>query len=322
MNKQRTKNRAAWSQRESFGPLNRCGGRVRHEGPLGLFSASRMLLLLAALSMIGTMKLHAADPIVVMTFNIRYLNEHDGPDHWQRRTDAVVKTIAEADVVGLQEARKPQIDDLVERLPNFQWYGVGRDDGMERGEFTPIFWRRDRFEVQDRGTFWLASDPSQIGATDWGARIPRICSWVALSDRTTGESLWVMNTHFDHLSHAARVESARLLRQQAERIGAGENLVVTGDFNCNPESEPMQILTGSGGPGVRFIDSLKRSEAAPQGPSGTWNGFEAIQEGRRIDFVLVTEGVERVVSHQTLDPRTAEGRFASDHLPVTAKLQP
>lgn len=283
---------------------------------------TKTILLLAALSMTGMMRLHAADPVVVMTFNIRYLNDHDGPDHWQHRVDAVAKTVAEADVVGLQEARKPQIDDLVERLPDFEWYGVGRDDGSERGEFTPIFWRRDRFEAQQRGTFWLASDPSQVGAIDWGARIPRICSWVALSDRATGESLWVVNTHLDHLSHAARVESARLLRVQAQRIGVGENLVLTGDFNCNPESEPMQILTGSDAPGVRFVDSLKRSESAPQGPTGTWNGFNEIQERWRIDFVLVTEGIEQVVSHQTLDPRTEEGRFASDHLPVTAKLQP
>lgn len=282
----------------------------------------RIIFLLVPLWMSGPMSLPAADTVDVMTFNIRYLNEQDGADHWKHRAGTVAETIAEADVIGLQEARKPQIDDLSERLPDFEWYGVGRDDGMEGGEFTPIFWRRDRFEVQDRGTFWLASDPTSVGATDWGARIPRICSWVVLSDRESGESLWVMNTHFDHLSETARVESARLVRQQAEQLAAGRNVVLTGDLNCTPGSEPMRILTGSQDPGMRFWDAIKQSEADPEGPSGTWNGFQQIQENRRIDFILVSVGIERVVSHHTLDPRTPEGRFASDHLPVMAKIVP
>lgn len=282
----------------------------------------KMIFLLLPLWIFGPMSLRAAEPVTVMTFNIRYLNEHDGPDHWERRVDTVAKTIAEADIVGLQEARKPQIDDLSERLRDFDWYGVGRDDGMEGGEFTPIFWRRDRFEIQDRGTFWLASDPTSVGAIDWGARIPRICSWIVLSDRTSDEPLWVMNTHFDHQSHRARVESARLLRQQAEQIAAGRKLVLTGDFNCMPGSQPMQILTDSEGPGMRYWDSIKQSETEPEGPSGTWNGFREIQEDRRIDFIFVSGGIDRVVSHHTLDPRTPEGGFASDHLPVAAKIIP
>lgn len=282
---------------------------------------NKTTFLLVALSMIGPLTLRAADPITMMTFNIRYLNDQDGPDHWEHRVEAVARTINEADVVGLQEARKPQIDDLTERLGDFEWYGVGRDDGMERGEFTPIFWRRDRFAVQDRGTFWLASDPTSVGATDWGARIPRICSWVALSDRTSGESLWVMNTHFDHLSQTARIESARLLRQQAEQIAAGKKVVVMGDLNCTPDSEPLQILTGSEAPGMRFRDSIEQSQREPEGPAGTWNGFKAIED-RRIDFILVNGGVDQVVSHRTLDPRTADGRFASDHLPVVAEIVP
>ena len=106
----------------------------------------------------------AGEALTVMSFNIRYDNPADGPDAWPLRKDWVAEIVREhADVAGLQEVRKGQLDDLKERLPGFEFYGVGRDDGKEAGEFVPVGWRKDRFTATDKGVFWLSETPDEVG---------------------------------------------------------------------------------------------------------------------------------------------------------------
>ncbi len=270
------------------------------------------------------------EDVQVITYNIRYLNRGDGPDHWDNRVDSVADLIRTGDVIGLQEATRTQIDGLVKRLPEFDWYGVGRDDAKDAGEFSPIFWRKDRFKAGQQGTFWLGPDTTAVGKPAWEARIPRICSWVMLhpitSDESTGPAtLAIFNTHFDHQSGLARLNSAKLLREKVNEIAAEVPVVVMGDLNCRPDSEPIAALTSDGeqtaSSNFPLVDSISLSETKPQGPTGTWNGFKQIDPQTRIDYVLVRRDVPKVLSHLTADPKTSDGRFASDHLPVVVKLR-
>ncbi len=269
----------------------------------------------------------SAEAIQIMTYNIRYLNRMDGPDHWMHRANTVADVIRRGDIVGLQEATRAQIDDLRPQLAEFDWYGVGRDDAKDGGEFSPIFWRRERFEALDRGTFWLGPDPQAVGQTAWGARIPRICSWVVLrtkadlSDSANAGELLVMNTHFDHMSAEARVNSARLLREQASALAGKRDVIVMGDLNARPDAEPLRILTARDPSDFSLVDTITRSETPAQGPAGTWNGFKQIDPNTRIDFILTRPDRPRVLAHRTDDPKTPSGRFASDHLPVTVTVQ-
>lgn len=266
----------------------------------------------------------------VMTYNIRYLNQNDGPDHWKHRASTVAEVIGTADVIGLQEATRAQIDDLLPQLPQLDWYGVGRSDGRDGGEFSPVFWRKDRFEAIDQGTFWLGPDPQAVGQPAWGARLPRICSWVILRLKDTADTAkrdeappeWlVMNTHFDHQSGEARLRSAGLMREQAARLAQGRPVIVMGDLNAGPDSPPLVAMTAADEK-LALVDTRTRSETPPQGPSGTWNGFRQINPDTRIDFILTTADRPRVLAHRTEDPKTPAGRFASDHLPVAVTLQP
>lgn len=259
----------------------------------------------------------------VMSFNIRYNNPNDGENAWPHRRDWVAEIIAaNADVAGLQEALRGQIGDLEQRLSEFDWYGVGRDDGVEQGEFTPIFYRRERFELLEKGSLWLSDAPDQAGSKGWDAALPRVASWARLKDKTTGRRLLVANTHFDHRGQQARQHSAKLLRERLAKLADGDPVVLTGDFNATPSSEPYRILTGGrtpgDRPGITFRDAFKASPAPSQGPSSTWTGFTRILPGRRIDFVMVSETID-VRSHRILDSRR-NGRFPSDHLPVVARL--
>ncbi|GIV62268.1 MAG: endonuclease [Rhodothermaceae bacterium] len=275
-------------------------------------------LFLAALVLAATGLLTAsapAQPLRVMTFNIRYDNPQDGENAWPHRKERVASTIRfhGTDVAGLQEALRHQIDTLAAHLPAYAWLGVGRDDGHDGGEFSPIFYRKDRLIPVEHGTFWLSPTPDVPGSKGWDAALPRIATWAVFEDRTTGRRFLFMNTHFDHRGETARTESARLLAAHlAERAGTMP-VVLAGDFNFTPDAPGYALLT------EKLADARKRTETPPHGPEGTFTGFEAgTSTPRRIDYLFTGAGI-RVLRYGVL-AECEDGRYASDHLPVLAEL--
>jgi endonuclease/exonuclease/phosphatase family metal-dependent hydrolase len=279
-----------------------------------------------------------ASELAAMTFNIRFNNRADGKNAWPHRRDDVGKLIARErpDVVGMQEALAAQIDDLKERLADYDWYGVGRDDGKAKGEFSPIFYRRDRFDVLDKGTFWLSETPDKVGSKGWDAALPRIATWLRLKDKTSGETLLFANVHFDHRGRKARLESGRLLRRKLLEIAADAPVMLVGDFNSTPTSPPYKAIVGAasasdaadakddengehGNERAVFRDARGLAEK-PGGPDTTWNGFERPVDGNRIDHMFV-DGRWTVDSFRVIDEKTGDGRFYSDHFPVLAKVR-
>lgn len=260
----------------------------------------------------------------VMTFNIRYDTPNDGPNAWPHRKKLAASVIRfhGADLVGLQEALKHQLGDLQALLPEYAWLGVGRADGRESGEYSAILYRKDRFEPLENGTFWLSETPDVAGSKSWDAAIERIVTWAYFRDRATGRTFYHFNTHFDHRGEAARAESARLIVRRIVEKAGGAPVVLTGDFNATEDTPPYRILTGAEGqaaaPGPLLHDALHRAAHGHHGPTSTWNGFEAIEPGRRIDYVFVSKGVH-VQQHGILAD-TWDGRFPSDHLPVLAEV--
>lgn len=250
--------------------------------------------------------------IVVATYNIRYANPNDGKDVWEHRKATVAKYLAGKDIVGLQEVTESQYDDLKAGLPQFATYGIGRDDGKSDGEHAPIFYRKDRFEAIDQGTFWLSETPQKAGTKGWDAALPRICTWMILRDRRNQKEFCVANTHFDHQGKIARTESAKLLADRVDELPEELPIVLMGDFNCLPDSEPYQSLVGA------LADVRTKSASPPQGPNSTWNGFDAIIAQRIIDHVFVRNFA--VIAVQVDDPKTETKRFGSDHLPVRVTL--
>ena len=270
-----------------------------------------MLLPLNSIQLSELQADESPSPIRLMTYNIRYDNPRDGKDVWRNRVDAVVDLIAKQDVIGLQEVTAGQLDALVARLVDFQFYGLGRDDGKRGGEHAPIFFRKERFEQLDRGTFWLSQRPAEVGVAGWDASLPRTCTWMLLKDKTTGSNLWVANAHFDHRGSKSRLESGRLITKVVRDQVKDMPTIVMGDFNCLPGSPPYQALID----GNLLIDARKASKQKVAGPDSTWNGFRGVIPERIIDHVFVGGPIE-VEQLSTLDPKTASGRFASDHLPV------
>ena len=253
--------------------------------------------------------------IRVVSFNIRYDNPQDGQNAWQFRKNRIAQFIRfqDADICGLQEALFQQANDLDSLLPEYDWIGVGRDDGSIKGEFCPIFFRKNRFTVMDHGTFWLSETPSEAGSIGWDAALPRIVTWCLIRDSVTGNEIRFFNTHFDHVGKSAREMSVRLLIEKAvEYIGLNP-LIITGDFNCTDTSIVYDFLREGG-----LHDALNISHEPHYGPNSTWNAFTEIEENQRIDFIFVNDLIS-VRKHAILTDKW-DGRFLSDHLPVLAEI--
>jgi endonuclease/exonuclease/phosphatase family metal-dependent hydrolase len=257
----------------------------------------------------------------VMTFNIRYNNPGDGPNAWPHRIEMVADLIRKnADLAGLQEAQLDQIEDLERALPKFAWYGVGRNDGKKAGEFCPVFYRHDRFELLKTETHWLSETPDIPGSKGWDTAITRLVTIVRFRDRRNDVEFCMLNTHLDHVGELARQNGAALVRTYVGELDGGLPVVVTGDFNCTPAQKPYQIMIAEDDkqPDSNLVDTRSITQQSPLGPDSTWNGFREIVPERRIDFIFVRPGTI-VKRHRTLADRVQD-RFPSDHLPVVADL--
>lgn len=255
-------------------------------------------------------------PLRVMSFNIRYDEPRDKENAWPNRKEMVASTVRfhRADLVGVQEALKHQLQDLEQLLPEFAWLGVGRDDGRETGEFSAILYRKDRLNPLRHSTFWLSEKPGEPGSKGWDAAYPRIVTWARFRDRLTGQTFYHLNTHFDHRGSMAREQSARLLLAQIDKIAGSAPVLVTGDFNFNETSAGYKLLVGKSG----LKDARYTSQYPHHGPTSTFNEFKALVRDWRIDYVMV-KGSVKVVHHGILAD-TWDGRFPSDHLPVLAEV--
>jgi endonuclease/exonuclease/phosphatase family metal-dependent hydrolase len=265
----------------------------------------------------------AADPgeshLTVLSFNIRYDNTSDGVNAWPHRREAVAKIVGRADVAGLQEVLHRQLTYLKQALPKYDSVGVGRDDGKQAGEYSPILYRRERFEVLDSGTFWLSDKPQEIGSLGWDASLPRICSWAKLRDKQSRQEFTFFNTHFDHRGPQARLESGKLIARKIHEIAGEGPALLSGDFNATPDSEPIQALLAANDRTTSLLDSRTASASAPEGPGTTWNGFTKIVPDRRIDFIF-KQGPIEVLSYREITQQIDDGRFPSDHLPVMVEV--
>ncbi|MFN8241797.1 MAG: endonuclease/exonuclease/phosphatase family protein [Bacteroidales bacterium] len=274
-----------------------------------------MLLFVIALS--GCSK--PSGEIKVITFNIRYDNPRDSINAWPNRKAIVCRFLGEEkpDLFGLQEALWWQYEAIDSALTGYSSVAVGRDDGRKKGEMNPLFYNSGRFEYVTDSTFWLSSTPSVAGTRGWGASLPRIVTWVKLTDNKTGKPLFYFNTHFAHDSDSARLMSARILLAQVKRIAGDEKFVITGDFNTEPSTMAYSILTARDQHLIK--DSFMISETAPAGPLPTFNGWSDKTGGDRIDYVFVSNGI-KVKNISTLAIK--EGPvFISDHWPVRAVIE-
>ncbi len=252
----------------------------------------------------------------IMTYNIRYATPSDGENRWEARKEFLAEQIGyhDPDLFGTQEGLQEQLAFVQDYLEKYSFVGVGRDDGGKKGEYCAIFFKRDRLEVRDEGTFWLSESPDRV-SKGWDAALPRIATYALLREKGSGREFWVFNTHFDHIGQKAREQSAKLLVEKIRELNKQSlPVLLMGDLNLNETSEPVKYLAS------RYLDARNSSEARPFGPLGTFNDFSVCDPvGERIDYIFVSQGI-RVKKYAVFSDQS-HGRYPSDHFPVFAKVQ-
>ena len=254
----------------------------------------------------------ADETITLATFNIRCPVDKT-PHTWSERKPRCLAVIKQNrfDIFGVQEAVRFQLDDLVGN--EYQFIGGGRDDFKDKGEFSAILYRKDRFELIKGGTFGLSEKPDVPGFKSWKTAYPRIATWGLFRDKITGKVFIYYNTHLDHISELARINGIKLLVEHARKNAAGKPLVISGDFNAKPDSGTYKTAKSL------LLDSAVISQTPHTGPVYTFQGFGRYKPEQPIDYIFVSKEFT-VLSHKTDDTKFPEG-FASDHFPVVTKLQ-
>lgn len=253
--------------------------------------------------------------LTVMSFNIRLNVESDKNNAWPKRKQDVADllTYYHPDYFGVQEALPEQMKDIKTGLKNYDYIGVGRDDGKEKGEFSAIFYDTNRLDVVKSGTFWLSETPERP-SKGWDAALNRICTYAVFKDKKSKKEFLAMNLHFDHIGNVARVKSSELILKKIKELNP-KNLPVTlsGDFNLTDDSEPIKILSRN------MKDTFYHSETKHYGPVGTFTAFDVNTVPKdRIDYIF-TQGFT-IRSHRHINDRRENLLYPSDHFPVIVHL--
>ncbi|MDT0678289.1 endonuclease/exonuclease/phosphatase family protein [Autumnicola musiva] len=253
----------------------------------------------------------------LMTYNIKYANENDGENSWSKRKAALTGLLRfyNPDILGLQEAMLGQLEYFQSNLNEYNYIGVGRKNGKTEGEFSPILYKSAKFEVLERGTFWLSETPEKP-STGWDAAYPRICTCAFFQNKKTGEKFWYFNTHFDHRGEEARKKSAELIYRKIEELNKDKfPVILSGDFNLEPHTDGIKYL------GEKFLDSREISENGCFGPEKTFNAYEFHEEPiNRIDYVFISREGVAVKKYGVLN-NSYDQKYPSDHFPVLVELQ-
>ena len=273
-----------------------------------------VLLLAALLPFFMACTPKEAPTLKVLSYNIRYGTAKDGDFVWENRRDAAAAMILDQHpaVFGVQEALDFQLTFLQEQCPNYQFVGVGREDGVADGEHMAVFYDTTQLELEKWGTYWLSETPD-VPSFGWDAACKRTATWTLFKVLANGKHFYYVNTHLDHVGQEARRNGLALV---VERIGAmnpeGYPLILGGDFNVYPDDPCLQDLRGL------MQDAWETASVTDDGT--TWHDWGKVSGTPHIDYIFYSgfpqcESMVRVTKEYLGCP------FVSDHYPVCAVLK-
>jgi endonuclease/exonuclease/phosphatase family metal-dependent hydrolase len=191
------------------------------------------------------------------------------------------------DVFGSQEVKHKQLMDMVAMLPDYDYVGVARDNGAEKGEYCPVFYRKKEFKLLDSGTFWLSETPDKV-SKGWDGMCRRVCTWAYLQRKSDKAKFYFLSTHLDHRGKVAQTEGAKLVLDWIKKNCKGQPVIVVGDYNVSQTSDCYKIFAESG-----ILDDTYELAKYRFAPTGTFNGFNPKRYTTfRIDHIFVSKGTK------------------------------
>ncbi len=250
--------------------------------------------------------------LTVMTYNVKISG--DGLRTVEKRAPLIIDTVKEKapDSVGFQETDKAWVEILAAGLTEYAHIEKYREDGVEKGEASAIFYLKDKYELVESGHFWLSETPDKP-SKGWDAACERICTYAILKDKATGFVYAHFNVHFDHVGSEAPTKSVELVSAKIAEIAPDIPVVFTGDFNLDEGSENYNNLIACGLKDTKYL-------AKKYDDHSTYHGYHVvIPSTKPIDYIFVNGYVKEVESSR-IDSDFIDHVFASDHFPITVKL--
>ena len=252
----------------------------------------------------------------IMTYNIRLDVASDGENAWPNRKDYFTSQIQfySPDVFGVQEATPNQVTDIASALPNYNKFGVGREEGGT-GEACTIYYKKDRFKVEQSNTFWLSETPNVV-SRGWDAACNRVCTYGLFKDLKTKKTFWVFNLHLDHMGEEARIKGVQLALKKISELNTKKYpAFLMGDFNSEPDTKQIAEIK-------KVMDDTKDvSKEKPFGPSGTFNDFKHNEPVTLLlDYIFVSKNSGLKIQKHAVLSDSKDLKYPSDHLPVLIEI--
>lgn len=249
-----------------------------------------------------------SETVRVMSFNIRCLE-------YSRRKKIVPQLIKEyaPDSLGIQECTYQWYNNLAESLTDYEFIGVGRDTGDRSavcGEMSAILYKKDKFNLVDSGTFWVSETPDKV-SQGWDGACRRICTWVILENKETGEQYAHVNTHLDHEGAEARVKGSQMVEDFA--LSFDMPTVLTGDFNFRRDTDLYEGMVDGG---LRDVQAIAKDTMDGK----TYHDYKGGTEGSPIDYILVNDQVTDVLRYKIVREKYS-GKYTSDHYPIYSDVK-
>lgn len=254
----------------------------------------------------------------VITFNIGGDFIFKGPNQWENRRPLMMKFLSKEspDILCMQEVLINQLNEIKTCFPIYNMVGVSRVDGKNKGDFVPVFYRKDKFEQINSGTFCLSEKPDSIGFIGWDAKYPRIATWINLRDVKTGGSVFVINAHLDNVGKVAREKGMKLILDKISELSKSNKIILTGDFNDVASSKAHKIASQWG------LNDTYMTSPKIKGVNYTFHEFgkKVLEKRYKLDYIFVSNNF-RIQSVNIPQDRPKRGTYISDHNPVIIKMK-
>jgi endonuclease/exonuclease/phosphatase family metal-dependent hydrolase len=256
------------------------------------------------------------DSINLMTYNIRLDYPKTGENTWDLRKDFLINQILtnDIDILGIQEGMPDQLSYMDSIMTDYNFVGVGRDDGKNEGEYSAIFYNTEKYQILEQNTFWLSETPD-TPTLGWDAACKRICTYALIREAKSANHFWVFNTHFDHVGEVAKQKSADLIIDKIKNLNSQNfPVVLMGDFNLEEDSKEILLISSY------LSDSKMSSKSQSKETAGTYNAFDITKSDYpRIDYIFVSDKTLEVDNYRVIKD-TYNNKFPSDHFPVCVDL--
>ena len=238
--------------------------------------------------------------ITAGSFNLRFPAD-PAPNDWANRRSRVADTVTalDYDIFGTQETVPEYVTYITENLP-YASIGHGREPDKS-GESTAIFYHPERVRLISEETFWLSETPDEYSKS-WGTVCPRIGTIGVFEDRKSGKRFIFANLHLQHMEmYECQKNQLAVMFERLKKYPAELPVILTGDFNCFPDSEPVKALAELGWTLEKPLPSYPSTK--PELP---------------IDFIFRETADKRT---EILDRIAIDEKVASDHIPLINQLR-